>query len=225
MTYSQLDILQRIKAILPVRWFGQNTPVLDSVLSSLAAGWASLFDLVNYTKSQTRISTAFDVWLDIVATDYFGDRIRRRSGESDASFRPRILAELLRDRCTRVAIYTLLKDLTGRAPAIFEPTNPGDTGCYGSLATGNIGGIGYCTSGGWGNLNLPFQLFVRAFRPIAMGVAMTNGWGGNLGAYGAGASTYIGLGMDSTQPGDLEVYQNVGRTTAIGTIAWISIQP
>src|ERR1700733_879158 len=129
MPYNQQDIFQRIKASLPARWFGEFTPILDSVLNSLAAGWLELFALLEYVQMQTRISTAFDGWLDLVARDFFWHRIRRRSLETDSSFRQRICFELLRDRCTRSAIYDILLELTNRPPVIFEPTNPEDTGC------------------------------------------------------------------------------------------------
>ncbi len=54
MDYDQQDIQQRIKAALPCRWFGESTPVLDSILASLAAGWVGLFDLLGYVRLQSR---------------------------------------------------------------------------------------------------------------------------------------------------------------------------
>jgi hypothetical protein len=225
MNYSQLDILRRIKATLPTRWFGQNTPILDLVLTSLSSGWVGLFNLLNYVRAQTRISTAFYIWLDIIAKDYFGYRLRRRQSETDSSFRRRICIELLRDRCTRKSVCNLLQDLTGRVPVIFEPTNPRDTGCYGSLTSIGTGMSGYGCFGGWGSLNLPFQVFVRAFRPIAAGVAMVNGWGGAIGAYGTGSCEYVSLGMSSSQAEDGEVYESVRGVAPIGTIIWLSIEP
>ena len=186
MIYDSADIFRRLKATLPGRWFGEDTPVLDSILNSLSVGWESLFNFLDFAMKQTRVSTATDIWLDLVARDYFGERLRRRQHEADGSFRSRIRQELLRDRCTRVALYDLLVDLTGRPPIIFEPTNPLDTGCYGSLTPIVMGVSGYGTSGGWGSLNLPFQTFVRAFRPESAGVAMVNGWGGSIGGFGVG---------------------------------------
>jgi hypothetical protein len=225
MTYDQPAILQRIKATLPARWFGEHTPILDSVLNCLAAGWVSLFNLLDYVIIQTRISTALDGWLDLVARDYFGHRIQRRPEETDTSFRQRISTELLRDRCTRSAIYNVLVELTGRLPIIFEPTNPQDTGCYSSSDTTEIGCIGYCVSGGWGNLNSQFQVFVRAFRPVTPGIAMINGWGGSIGGFGDGLSSYTSSNTNSSWADDSEICETVARTAAVGTIIWISIEP
>src|SRR5258708_6240469 len=151
MAFDQQTIFRRIKATLPAGWFAEDTPILDAVLTSLAAGWLSLFGLLDYATMQTRIGTAFDGWLDLAATDYFGPRIQRRPQETDAPFRQRIRTELLRDRCTRAAIHDTLLQLSGRPPIIFEPTNPQDTGCYSTSDATAAGSLGYCMSGGWGN--------------------------------------------------------------------------
>jgi hypothetical protein len=225
MIYREQDIFLRIKATLPGRWFGEETPVLDSILHSMSAGWMDLFNLLHYVSMQSRISSAFERWLDLIAQDYFGHRVWRRLLEADDSFRQRIKTELLRDRCTRAAIYDVLLELTGRSPIIFEPANPEDTGCYGSLDSNGIGSAGYCTSGGWGNLNLPFQAFVRAFRPTPTRVAMINGWGGSVGAFGVGLSAYISSGANSSWADNPEIYDAIAGTAPVGTIIWISIEP
>lgn len=225
MVYDQHDIFQRIKASLPNRWFGEDTPILDSVLGSLSQGWIGLFNLLDFVRMQSRIRTAFDASLDLIARDYFEYRLQRRLQETDDSFRQRICAELLRDRCTRAALYDVLRDLTGRPPIIFEPTNPQDTGCYGLLGSTDVGRGGYCASGGWGNLNSPFQVFVRAFRMETAGIALINGWGGSIGAFGAGLSAYISSGTNVSWASDSEICDAVSRTAPAGTIVWMSIEP
>jgi hypothetical protein len=225
MLFDQQNIFQRIKSTLPAGWFGENTPVLDSILNALAVGWTGLFDLLDYVTLQTRIRSAIDGWLDLAATDYFGHRLRRRRQEPDASFRQRILTELLRDRCTRSAIYDTLLQLTGRAPTIFEPTNPQDTGCYSAATATQIGCIGYCISGGWGNLNSPFQAFVTAYRPELPGIAMLNGWNGNLGGFAVGLASYASSATNSSWADDVEIYETASGTAAVGSIIWMSIQP
>jgi hypothetical protein len=225
MSFTQSEICQRIKAALPARWFGNDTPNLDSVLGSFAAGWLGIFDFLDYTRAQARIATAFDGWLDLIAWDYFQFRVKRRLRETDSSFRTRILEAIQRDRCTRSAIYDLVEDLTGTPPIIFEPTNPGDTGCFGSLESPETGVAGYGSAGAWGTLQLPFQVFVTAFRPVTGGVAMVNGWGGSIGGFGVGLSSYISLGMNTVQFSDSEFYNDICHTAPAGTIIWVSIVP
>jgi hypothetical protein len=79
-------------------------------------------------------------------------------------------------------------------------------------------------SGGWGNLNSPFQAFVRAFRAETAGIAMVNGWGGDIGGFGTGLSAYIDLNMNSSQADDAELYQRVSDISPAITIVWMSIE-
>src|SRR6185437_6566224 len=137
---DQQDMLRRIKAVLPARWFADTSPVLDGVLSGLAAGWAWVYGLLGFVVAQTRIATATGVWLDMIARDCFGTRLSRHGGQADDAFRARIQRELLRERGTRAAISAVLRDLTGRAPVIFEPGRIADTGAYNAA-------IGYGVAG------------------------------------------------------------------------------
>jgi len=225
MIYSRTQILNRLKSVLPARWFGETTPVLDSLLSCVAVSWASTFVFLDYAAQQTRIGSAFNSWLDLIAEDYFGSRIARRRQEMDISFRKRIKVELRRDRCTRAALDSLLQDLTGLSPAIFEPANPHDVGCYGSQFHPQCGMAGYGVSGGWGSLMLPFQVFVKLRRPVTAGVGLVNGWGGLLGGFGIGLSAYADSGTNSPQISDVELYQNIKRTAPAGTVVWTAIEP
>lgn len=225
MSFDQQTILQRIKASLPASWFGEDTPILDSVLNAMAAGWVGLLTFLEYVTIQSRIGTACNGWLDLAAADYFGTRVQRRLQETDDSFRERIHTELLRDRCTRAAIYDTLLQLTGQPPTIFEPTNPQDTGCYSAVNATTTGCFGYCLSGGWGNLSSPFQAFVTAYRPVIPGIAMINGWCGGIGGFGIGLSSYASSTTNSSLAEDAEMYDAVARTAAVGSIIWMSIQP
>jgi hypothetical protein len=100
---TQPDLVSRLKSVLPTGWFADSTPVLDGVLNGLAAGWAGVFGLLGYVQMQTRIATASDTFLDLVAADFFAGRITRSAGEPDESLRARIDRELLRERATRGA--------------------------------------------------------------------------------------------------------------------------
>jgi hypothetical protein len=224
MAYTQQDIFTRIKMMLPGQWFGEATPVLDSVVNALSAGWVGLFALIDYVRAQTRVNTAYDFWLDLIARDFFASRLIRRQRETDDSFRARIGLELIRDKCTRAAICQLLLDLTGRPPIIFEPCNPNDTGCYGALNGGASAVAGYGISGGWGNLNMPFQVLVRAFRPETAGIAMVEGWGGSIGGFGVGPITYFNLNINSSEASDDEIRQSIVRAAPAATVIWLSIQ-
>ncbi|CAH2606509.1 conserved protein of unknown function (plasmid) [Rhodovastum atsumiense] len=134
---DQADFVGRLRSALPGRWFPDDAPVLSALLSGLASAWESIYALLTYTKAQTRISTATDVFLDGIGADFFGVDLQRRTAESDTQYRRRIKRELLRERGTRAAVISVLEDLTGRTPRVFEPARPADTGGYGA------GGCGY----------------------------------------------------------------------------------
>jgi hypothetical protein len=216
MTGDASDMLARLKSLLPLRWFPDATPVLDALLAGLSDGWAWLHSMLGYAKLQTRIATATDTFLDLVAQDCFGGALPRRLGEDDTTFRARIRRELLRDRATRAAMVAVLTDLTGRAPIIFEPARPADTGAWGIA-------LGYGAAGGWGSLMLPFQSFVTAFRPLGSGVPLIAGWGSPAGGYGAGAAAYASIAMVQSQVSDAEINAAIARTTPVAATAWTRI--
>jgi hypothetical protein len=222
MTGDQQDMLARLRAVLPARWFPDSAPVLDGLLNGLAAGWCWVYQLLQYVKAQTRIATATDVWLDIIASDFFGDRLIRRAGQADDAFRNRIQRELFRERGTRAAVAAVLQDLTGRSPLVFEPARSTDTGGYTSLI-GAGGGVGYGSAGGWGSLALPFQCFITAYRPIGSGIATVCGWGGPAGGYGHGTIEYASLEMVQGQVTDDDIYAAVADVMPVAAIGWTRI--
>ena len=215
------DMLSRLRAVLPTRWFPDSAPVLDGLLSGLATAWQWSHDLLQYVQMQTRIATATDIWLDIIALDFFGTRLVRRQGQGDPAFRNRIRRELFRERGTRGAIVAILEDLTGRTPVVFEPARITDTGGYGSI------GRWWCSwiwlAGGWGSLDLPFQCFVTAFRPLGSGIATVSGWGGPDAGYGVGAIEYASLEMIQGQVTDNDIYAAVADVLPIATAGWTRI--
>jgi hypothetical protein len=201
MTGDQPDMLARIKAVLPTRWFADDTPILDGLLSGVAWGWAWVYSLYSYVQAQTRIATASDVWLDVIADDFFGSKLQRRSGQSDDAFRLLIESSLL----------------SGRPPDVFEPIRTTDTGGYASA------GLGYGVAGGWGSTALPFQCFVTAYRPFDSGIALVSGWGGAAGAYGTGALEYASLAMVQGQVTDQDINAAIAGVLPVATIAWTRI--
>lgn len=216
------DFASRLRAVLPTRWFPDETPILDLVLTGIAWCWAWAFGCLTYVRAQSRIATASDVWLDAIAQDYFGPIACQRRGQSDDGYRRRILADLLRERGTRFAVRISLEDLTGRTPLIFEPANPADTGGYGVSGAPGCG-LAYGKAGGWGSLTLPFQSFVTAYRPAGAGIAFVNGWGGAWGGYGGGAIEYASLDMISGRVTDVDIYAAIAAVLPAATVCWTRI--
>jgi hypothetical protein len=217
MVGEQSDIVSRLKAVLPSRWFADETPVLDGLLGGFGWAWSWVYSLWSYVSQQTRIRTASDVWLDIVAMDFFGTALGRRLGQDDEAFRLVIQNNLLREHGTRQALVGALTDLTGRPPVIFEPARTTDTGGYAAA------GLAYGAAGGWGSLALPFQCIVTAFRPSDSGILMVGGWGSATGGYGAGTLEYASLAMVQGQITDADIMATVASVLPVATIAWTKI--
>lgn len=222
MTGDSQDLLLRLKQVLPLRWFPDDTPVLDTLLNGLGWAWVWVYGLLQYAISQARISTANGPWLDLIAVDYFGLDISRRIAESDDAYRARIKSELIRERGTRRSIVSSLVDQTGRPPIVFEPANCSDTGGYGSIM-GAGGGIAYQLAGGWGSLNLPFQIFVTTYRPASVGIGFVSGWECDGGGYGQGSLEYASLTMMQGQVTDTDICRAITAVLPVGVIAWTRI--
>jgi hypothetical protein len=223
MLGDQNDFVRRLRAVLPSRWFGPATPVLDTLLGALATGWSQAFDLLGFTRLQSRIGSASNAWLDLTAYDFFGDRVVRRDGQTDNAFRPIVLRNILRPLATRSALISALQDLTGRRPIVFEPCNTSDTGGYGNIGTSAGGGVGYGVAGGWGNLGLPFQCFVTVFRPHINGAASLAGWSLSLSGYGTGDLAYLGVDGANGYIPDSAILAEVARVAPAGTVVWTNI--
>lgn len=206
------SIIARLRAVLPARWFADDTPVLDALLAGLADAWVRLHALLDAARRQMRLRTAEGAFLDLAARDFMGQRLARRRGEPDSLYRPRLLAALQRSRATRSAVEAALQDLMGATPIIFEPTRPADTGAY-NVASG------YGVAGGWGSLSLPFQSFVTVRRPRGQGVAEVAG-------YGTGGP--LARVTDATIAGavtDADIMAAIADTLPAGSIAWTRIVP
>ena len=207
-TGDAADMLVRLKSVLPQRWFADNTPVLDAVLSGLAVTWSGLFQLLQLVSQQARIATAEAQFLDLISTDFFGDALQRRTGENDAAFRDRIDRELFRERGTRQSITSVLVDLTGRAPQIFEPARPADTGAWATTS------LGYGVVGAWGSLSLPYQCLVTAYRPLGNGLFPVGGYST------ASTHEYVELDWMSAPVRDADIYAAVAGVMPAASIAW-----
>lgn len=213
------DIYRRLRGYLPP-WFGDeaDTPIINGILNGLAYGGSYVYSLISYTRLQTRIKTATDGWLDMIAADFFGDTLLRAANQSDESFRARILINILRERATRAGLIKILKDLTGRTPIVVEPTRPMDTGSYGGPL------IGYGVAGAYGSLLLPFQAFVTAYRPTGTGIPLVAGYGISTGGYSQPSrASYASLSMIQGSVTDADIYAAVDSVKPVGTIVWTRI--
>jgi hypothetical protein len=210
------DIAGRLRRLLP-RWFADISPVMDALLSGPAAVLAWAFSLIAYARLQTRIRTATDGWLDIIAADFFGLSVSRRLEQSDSSFRNRIITNLFRERATRLGVIKVMQDLTGRTPAIIEPQRPADTGYYG-------GGYGYSSGGAYGSLVLPFQAFVTAYRPLGLGIPLVAGYGSYASGYGVPSQgEYASMSMIAGLVTDADIYAALSSVAPVGTTLWANI--
>lgn len=212
------DMLARLKALLPPKWFPDNSPVLDALLSGPAWALSLVYSLIQYAKNQTRISTATDGFLDLIAFDFFGNNLPRRSQETDTSYRARIKATLLREKVTRNGMIQALINLTGRTPFIFEPARPADTGAY------NISTSGYGLAGGYGSLMLPAQVFMTAYRPSGSGIPYVAGYGSPSSGYSdASRGEYATLSEVVGAVTDSDIMSLIAGTVAEGITAWVQL--
>lgn len=220
------DFISRLRAVLPKGWFADQSPNLQALLSSIATPWVWLYNLITYVITQTRLATATDQWLDLIALDYFGCKLNRRTNEADFSYRGRIRAALLQEAATRSAVSAGLESLTGTPPIIFEPMNCMDTGSYGVLTTtSDIAGTGmaYGQAGGWGSLQLPLQFFVTVTCPPTPGIGSLAGYGTCAGGYGEGTISYVDLALLPGYVTDADIQTTLCNLLPVNAVAWLRI--
>lgn len=212
------DMVGRLQRLIPSGWFTVGaSPLRDGVLSGIANTLAFCYSLLAYLRLQSRISTATDGFLDLIANDFFGNRLVRASNQSDDSFRARILSSVLRERGTRKSVIDILTQLTGRAPVVFEPRRIADTGAYGGP------NLAYDLVGGYGALNEPFEAFVKVYRPLGQGVPNVAGYDIPTGAYDTGSQAeYIALSMIQGIT-DADLFAAVDSVRPAGTTLWVQL--
>lgn len=210
------DMPSRLKSLLPPSWFGDgDAPVRDAILAALGAPVSWAYGLYSFVLAQSRLVTSSGIFVDLFSLDFFGKSLPRRSGETDGSYIPRIQAELVRPRNTRAAVAQALTDLTGTAPTLFEPWNPGD-----AAALGYTFGVG--VGAPIGSLSLTDQVFITVKSPGYSGVPNVAGIGTSAGGVGAGALALIGS-QRTGGVSNAEIYATVLRNVAGGIRAWVKI--
>ncbi len=222
---DQDNMLFRLRSLMPVGWLPDLSPIADGLLSGFAFAASHVYALLLYTKNQTRIATASDGWLDLLAYDFFGLRFMRRASEPDSFFRIRVVREILRPRATRAAVIAVLTELLGQPPYLyFEPANPTDTGGW-----GRNGHMGYAMAGRYGSLLLPYQAFVIPIKPAGAGIPGVQGYqtqSGDpaIGGYTEGAVEYGDLSMMTGVISDNDIYAAIESVRPAGTVIWVSPQ-
>ena len=216
MTGDQQDFLARLKSLLPNGWFVDPVPVLDGLLNAAAALFADAYAFIQYARTQTRVKTATDGFLDLIAIDFF-DKLRRRANESNESLRKRILAQLFLEKGTRYGLTRALEILTGRTPTIFEPARPADTGGL------NLPVMGLNAAGGIGSLLHPHQAFVTAYRPLGQGIPNIPGLNTPAGGLNTPGSAVASLAMIEGQVTDLDIFETISQTLPVASVAWVRI--
>ncbi|WP_413628796.1 hypothetical protein [Herbaspirillum frisingense] len=221
-TGDQSDVFKRLKDLLPNGWFTGDTPILDGLLWGAAYALSFIYSLWAYAKLQTRIKWATDGWLDMIAADFFGSALLRQKGQSDESFRNRIIINLFRGRGTRPAMIQVLEELTGRTPDIFEPNRPLDTGAMNSPLS-----KGYCGVARMGSIAVPYTAMITAYRPAAVGVAAGAAFcsAPKVSALNKPLSTsYTGsLSLITTSVTDEDIFEAISAVKPVGTIMWTAI--
>lgn len=224
MIGDQANILGRLKSALPSRWFTGATPILDALLNGSAAIFAQVYLLYAYAVLQSRIKTSTEAWLDLVSGDYFGTGLPRLTGESDTTFRTRILANLFVHRTTRPAMASILTALTGHAPKIFEPMNPNDTGALRSVSP-----LGYCGVARCGSLGTPFNIFITVYRDAttttpSLGAAFIRApqWSAMAAPLSHGYTGSLSGGVSLIS--NAAIYAAIMATKPAGSIVWVAIK-
>ncbi|MBV9984494.1 hypothetical protein [Bradyrhizobium sp.] len=195
-------------------------PVLDAILTGIATTLSNIYALAIYLRAQTRIGSATDGFLDLIAFEFFGTFLKRYPDDTDVSFRTRILQFLLMPRLTRAGISAMLTALTGRTPGILAQWNPQDCGGW------DFGIMGWDRAGCWGAIQ-PNQLTIVAYRPTGVfGIAPQAGWADGSTIYQGnelfGSLGQFSLGQLQTAFVPTPGAWDDGTGTVGGAVSWVS---
>jgi hypothetical protein len=222
---SARDIVDRVRRLIPHKWFIWGAPFRDAILGGLADLSSWCYYIVAYARSQSRLATAYGIWLDIFAYDFVGTFLLRNK-IADDGFRAVIKATILQERVTRKGMINAITMLTSNVPTIFEPWNTFDTGAYSSpngVGVPRYGSFGYNVGqGGYGNMILNDQVFIKIERGGGSGIPNVDGYGNPIAGYGSGAIEYLGPSSELYGITDTIIYQIVNMTKPTGTTMWVA---
>lgn len=126
--YGVEEFTNRLLANFPRDWSGsaarEKGGNLYGFFKAMGIPLDHLLKLIIYTQKGIYVQYAEGEALDTVARDYFGDLVARTNGESDSSFRDRLIAEILSPKQTVAAIKRAVQAFTGYEPIVTEPWNP-----------------------------------------------------------------------------------------------------
>ena len=224
-TGDQGDITSRLQSYLPRNWFGDwaSAPIIGGVIAGIASALAAIYALIAFQWAQTRLQTSAGAWIDLWAADFLGSSLPRRLGEADSAYILRVRAAIFQARATRPAMVSMLTNLTGKAPIIFEPMRPLDTGCLGA----NTGPASFCGVARMGSLAAPFSALITAFRPQVTGGSTGAAYANAIQISAMGVSTpnsYTGsLSAQTSIATDAAIYAAINATKPVGTNVGVAI--
>lgn len=180
---------------------------------------------IRYALAATRAQSATDDALDLVAQDYFGATglyaLPRLPGETDGSYRARILASLLRSGATRAVITAAVEKVTGFPCRVTEWWRPSDTGCWGrGYWSVDTQATPFRWTGGGKFAGLAYQGFVECVLPRSQPF-------GNNPTPCYDQTFYFGVAGSSFLDGSAglvgpqAVYDAINRAKVYGTIIWV----
>lgn len=131
--WGREELTNRLLENFPRQWSSDTAREPGGVLHSLFKALAGPIDVLTkqvlFTFNGCRILTATEDGLDAIATDFFGNGLKRSPGESDDLYRQRIIIHLLAERVTVNGISRAIEIYTGHKPIIREPWNPAQFPC------------------------------------------------------------------------------------------------
>ena len=196
------DLAARMLRLFPRGWLNDAAQapggVAYATFLGLATPLASFFAQLQFIKQGLRIKSAYGTALDTISVDYFGTALPRLPGESDVSFRTRILRTLLVPRVTRIAIQNALFSATGITPRMGEPWSPGDTGSYDVNTYYGVDGGENIAPCRWSD-EMPYTGFIDITAPISTTTGGYPVYAIDQGAaYDVGTAAYDLAGTEST---------------------------
>jgi hypothetical protein len=229
---ADTDFANRMAALFPAGWSSPDAKspggVVYAVLQSMGAGLSDLNGAVQYACDATRIQTAQNGALDLASEDFFGGALPRNPGESDASFRARILAAMFPAGATRAAVTAAVEKVTGYPARVIEPWRPADTGAWGLFywdVDTAVTPFRWTGSAIPGERNLAYQGFIECTLPTpdVLGGNAVPCFDSNF-YWDVAGSSLIDINPGQTL-GPQAVYDAINATKCEGTIVWVKFVP